>query len=189
MLMRWSRSRASLRDLADALGFPIVIADLEGQVLHETPALDALLVAESSAALLRTGIADLLTARAREARSPGRADGERPILVPSCCPIRTEHSRYLLRSCIHRAGGAPAVLLVYVERVAPPLRSEADLCETFSLTPTEARVALLLAQGKSNAEIAQALSISPHTARRHTERVLYKLAVRSRAEVAVKLLL
>jgi DNA-binding CsgD family transcriptional regulator len=109
--------------------------------------------------------------------------------MPLCYPIRTEHGRYLLRSCIHRVGGAPAVLLVYVERVAPPLRSEADLCETFSLTPTEARVALLLAHGKSNAEIAQALSISPHTARRHTERVLCKLGLRSRAEVAARLLL
>jgi DNA-binding CsgD family transcriptional regulator len=71
----------------------------------------------------------------------------------------------------------------------PALRLEADLCEAFSLTPIEARAALLLAQGKPNAEVADALSISPHTARRHTERVLYKLGARSRAEVAVRLLL
>jgi DNA-binding CsgD family transcriptional regulator len=186
--MRWSRSWASLRDLADALGFPIVIADMDGQILHETPTLCAMLAAESNANLLRTGITDLLAVCAQEARSPGGAGGDGRG-VPHCHPVRTERGRYLLRSCIHQVGGAPAVVLVYVERVSPPQRSVADLCETFSLTPTEARVALLLAEGKPNAEIADALSISPHTARRHTERVLYKLGARSRAEVGVRLLL
>jgi DNA-binding CsgD family transcriptional regulator len=58
----------------------------------------------------------------------------------------------------------------------------------FGLSPQESRVARLLAQGLSNAEVARQLCISAHTARHHTQRVLSKLEVRSRAAVAAKLL-
>jgi DNA-binding CsgD family transcriptional regulator len=58
----------------------------------------------------------------------------------------------------------------------------------FTLTPREAEVALLLAEGLDNQRIAELLSISPHTARRHTERVLRGLGIASRAAVAVTLL-
>lgn len=53
----------------------------------------------------------------------------------------------------------------------------------FGLTARESRVAYLLARRRSNAEIAHALHISPHTARRHTENVMHKLNVRSRYDV------
>lgn len=55
--------------------------------------------------------------------------------------------------------------------------------DQFGLTAREARVAYLLSRRRSNAEIARALHISPHTARRHTENVMHKLSVRSRYEV------
>jgi DNA-binding CsgD family transcriptional regulator len=57
----------------------------------------------------------------------------------------------------------------------------------FGLTAREAEVALLLGQGKSNVSIAKALGISTHTARHHTQRVLGKLKVHSRAEAGAKL--
>jgi DNA-binding CsgD family transcriptional regulator len=52
----------------------------------------------------------------------------------------------------------------------------------FHLTPREVQVAYLLAEGRSNAGVAEMLGISEHTARHHTESVLAKLGVRSRAE-------
>ena len=55
------------------------------------------------------------------------------------------------------------------------------------LTPREVQVALLLAEGLSNSALARRLEISPHTARHHTQRVLGKLAVHSRAEAGAKL--
>ena len=61
-----------------------------------------------------------------------------------------------------------------------PSRS-ATLQSTYGLTPREIQVAMLLAQGRSNVAIAAALRISPHTARHHTQRVLAKLGVHSRA--------
>lgn len=61
-----------------------------------------------------------------------------------------------------------------------PSRS-ATLQSTYGLTPREIQVAMLVAQGRSNVAIAAALRISPHTARHHTQRVLAKLGVHSRA--------
>ena len=62
-----------------------------------------------------------------------------------------------------------------------------DLCQRYGLTRRELEVARLLAQGKSNAAIAEELRISSHTARHHTQRILSKLAVHSRAEAGAKL--
>jgi DNA-binding CsgD family transcriptional regulator len=78
----------------------------------------------------------------------------------------------------------------YVITVIPERRRVPDagrLRDRFSLTPREAQVANLLALGNSNRQLARALGISEHTARRHTERVLSKLGVTSRAQVAAKL--
>jgi DNA-binding CsgD family transcriptional regulator len=66
---------------------------------------------------------------------------------------------------------------------------ESGPVERFGLSRQEFRVARLLAQGLSNDEVASRLFISTHTARHHTQRVLSKLDVRSRAAVAAKLLL
>jgi len=67
----------------------------------------------------------------------------------------------------------------------PPARER--LQRDYGLTPREAEVALLLAQGLANASIARRLDISPHTARHHTQRVLGKLGVHSRAAAAARL--
>ncbi len=57
----------------------------------------------------------------------------------------------------------------------------------YGLTEREAEVARLLAEGRRNNAIAAALGISPHTARHHTQRVLAKLGVHSRAEAGARL--
>jgi DNA-binding response OmpR family regulator len=61
--------------------------------------------------------------------------------------------------------------------------SDEDLHEKFGLTARQTAVARLLAEGCSNAEIARRLSVSYFTARNHTEQVLAKLGVQSRAAV------
>lgn len=75
-------------------------------------------------------------------------------------------------------------VLVVLSTPARAMISCEELQATFRLTPQQARTALALAAGLSNREIAEQLSISEHTARRHTEQVLLKLNVRSRAQVA-----
>lgn len=51
-----------------------------------------------------------------------------------------------------------------------------------SLTPRESEVIVLLAQGKSNAEIAEKLSVSTATVRSHVHHLLRKLGVGTRAQ-------
>ena len=58
-----------------------------------------------------------------------------------------------------------------------------DLRLKYRLTPTQARVATLLANRLTNAEIASELCVKPATARRHTEAVLFRLGVNSRFKV------
>jgi len=53
------------------------------------------------------------------------------------------------------------------------------------LSPREREVSALLAQGRTNAEIARALYISEVTVKVHVRHILQKLGVRNRAEAAV----
>ncbi len=53
------------------------------------------------------------------------------------------------------------------------------------LTPREQEILALIATGKSNQEIAEALYITPGTVRVHVHTVLHKLGVRDRTQAAV----
>src|SRR6185369_16562128 len=79
---------------------------------------------------------------------------------------------------------------------SPPLQSRADeLARTsrarggaeeawWPLTAREFEVARLVAEGLTNAEIAERLTIAPKTASAHIEHILAKLGVTRRAEIA-----
>ncbi|WP_436496307.1 LuxR C-terminal-related transcriptional regulator [Actinokineospora sp. HUAS TT18] len=56
-----------------------------------------------------------------------------------------------------------------------------------SLTPTELRIAELVAEGCSNPEVARRLVVSPRTVQTHVSRILTKLGRSSRVEIAVEL--
>jgi DNA-binding CsgD family transcriptional regulator len=56
-----------------------------------------------------------------------------------------------------------------------------------SLTPTETRVAQLVAEGRSNKEAADALFLSVNTVEANLTRIYRKLGVRSRTELAARL--
>lgn len=73
-----------------------------------------------------------------------------------------------------RGNGAPQGRVAYLQ-------------DKYGLTRRELEVATLLAQGRTNTAIANTLHISTHTARHHTQRVLGKLGVHSRAAAGAKL--
>jgi len=76
-----------------------------------------------------------------------------------------------------------------IERDRITLRRRAELAELRarydSLSPREREVASLVAQGLSNRDIAERLVVSERTAENHVQRVLNRLGLRSRAQVAV----
>lgn len=84
-------------------------------------------------------------------------------------------------------GGGASVLIV-LEQLPDDPASPASLRGRFALTPQECRIARHLIDGRSNAEIAAASVLSPHTIRRHTERILRKVGARTRAEAVSKIL-
>jgi DNA-binding CsgD family transcriptional regulator len=79
-----------------------------------------------------------------------------------------------------------AVVLVEAPRREPRL-SATRIREEYGLTQREVQVAYLLADRLRQGEIARALHISVHTARRHTENVMQKLGVQSREAVATRI--
>jgi DNA-binding CsgD family transcriptional regulator len=70
---------------------------------------------------------------------------------------------------------------------APMSAAATRLQQEYGMTRREIEVALLLADGCSNTVVARRLGISPHTARHHTQRVLGKLGVHSRAQAGARI--
>jgi DNA-binding CsgD family transcriptional regulator len=84
---------------------------------------------------------------------------------------------------VRTPAGAPLV----EARLAPAGLGPARLADTarrFGLTPAEAQVLNALLRGESNAEAARGLFVSPETVRTHVRRVLARLGVSSRRDVA-----
>ena len=169
--------RRSLGAVLDAIGVAVVLGDGRGVVLHRNAAFAHLL-----AALPPDGQAALEFVVRRVLRS------SRPSTVHE---VDLHGARYRLTVGLATAGNLSAgdAVVMTVERgtarTAPAI--ERSVGSARSLTMRETQVAELLAQGRRNAEIARALSMSEATARHHTERVMAKLGVHSRAAVAFTL--
>ena len=81
-----------------------------------------------------------------------------------------------------------AGVLVLVDRLGPELPTTRELRVSFGLRGREPQVALLAAEGLSNAAIAQRLRLSAHTVRHYLERVLTRLGLHSRNALALHLM-
>ncbi len=181
---RMAARRANLAQALDSLTDAIGLYDLHGRLLHANPVLLRLLDAEpqrdrlleemrATAAFL--GVLVSRRTKTQESGIPGLRVGE----IEAGGRYRVTGS-YVGDDLF----GPGTTVLVSVTTLRPPLPSEESLRTRFHLTRREAAVALLLAQGMANEQIAARLHISAHTARHHTESVFLKLDVHSRAEVA-----
>lgn len=81
------------------------------------------------------------------------------------------------------AGAAPA----RDEDAAPPARDE-DAAALDALTAREERILALIAEGKSNKEIARTVFLAEGTVKNYVSRIMEKLHARTRTELAVKAL-
>lgn len=163
-----ARQRAQLLRVVDELGQALAVYDRAGTLLHQTPHMVAILAGNPDAPLLSHRIE-----RARTVHAPHEVTGVR--------------MRYRVRGFRYTPAGSDALTAVVVEPGSPVPKTDRALHERFGLTPAESRVAREIAEGKSNQLVAETLFISIHTAKRHTERVLQKLGVKSRAAVRARI--
>jgi DNA-binding CsgD family transcriptional regulator len=184
--LAWSSYSAQLLQTLDSLEQPALVGDISGRVVHQTPALRVALGADPEHDRLRAEMLDLLKDVGDLARTSAQLD-YLPTVVRS---VTTLTGRYRVRACLYGESktGSCDFVIVALEFLGRCIVGCEDLRARYGLTPAEIRVALLLARGKSNIEIAQELFISPHTSKRHTEHVLHKLGARSRAEVGSKII-
>ncbi len=104
-------------------------------------------------------------------------------MVTTSHNISLGYQSYYLRGYLDRISLPIPTLMVVVERF-PALPTPALLRSAFNLTRREVEVTQLLVQGLTDREVAKELFISVHTARRHSENVLRKLGISSRAGIA-----
>lgn len=186
---RVARTGGRTLGLVDLLEDGMLLCDARGRTVHVNRALRTLLGRDPERDRLRAELGRVAAwfARCRDGRGDPVEGGAWEDLSAE---VRTSVGRYRLRGALIDAGAAEptACVLVTVEGGPLPLPPAEALCGHWGLTPRQAAVARLLAEGRSNAEVAERLGISPHTARHHTESVLLKLGVRSRAEVAARLM-
>jgi DNA-binding CsgD family transcriptional regulator len=178
-------SGAFLRTL-DMLTEGLAFFDLAANLLHANAPLQDLLRRNDGGERLRLELGSFSVELCSAARMRPREDRVEPMEERE---LATMLEFYRLRGCLiglDLFGSGPTVL-VTVQPSAPLLFSDEELKERFGLSRTESRVARLIADGRANREIADTLTISPHTARNHTSRVLAKLHARSRAEVGPRL--
>jgi DNA-binding CsgD family transcriptional regulator len=112
-------------------------------------------------------------------------------------PLREDYGELELSGRCYRliAKRAPAGtllpeagVLVLIDRLGPELPTTRELRVSFGLQGREPQVALLAAEGLSNAAIAQRLRLSAHTVRHYLERVLGRLGLHSRNALALHLM-
>jgi DNA-binding NarL/FixJ family response regulator len=94
-----------------------------------------------------------------------------------------ETAQLLALEIFNQLGARPAAELVQKKLLAIPQR-QLDKGKFGGLTMREREVAVLIAQGKSNREIAEAMTIGVKTVETYVTRILNKLGFDSRVQIA-----
>lgn len=172
--------RPGLFTALDLMGQRLGIYNRNGMLLRQTAAFDrAIDDAPDRDALLRL-------IRAAIAAIFARVGGQGNAWPAA---VALQYHGHVARASLYQPGDEPLVL-VHLDSRAGTLRTipDPELRMRYGFTAAEVRVARLIGEGKSNKNLAAALGVSEHTTRHHTERVLRKLGVHSRSEVASRLL-
>jgi DNA-binding CsgD family transcriptional regulator len=180
--------RTSLRfDAArrpDEPGAPgMVVVNRANQVELMTAPSRALLDALRSAVAPADSVPSPVSALANFARRRAAAGDPQPDVVA----IPTPSGWITLHASLPEGRGSGQVAIV-LERAASP-QTTAMRLEVEGVTPREREIARLLAQGRSNAEIAETLVLSPYTVQDHIKSLFEKTRVGSRQELVARVFL
>lgn len=182
------RSRDALVDQLDSDPRPALVFLPNGDEHYRNPAAEGLLADEHRSVLVEE-VRRLMNRLVRLRRTPRKSDPGPPALVDEPeVGVGTERFRlsatFLPPGVVDREWAA----LVRLQPLLAPLPSPGTIERRLGLTPRQSEVALHIARGRTSAEIAELLGISVHTVRRHTEAILSRLDVPSRAAVGTRIL-
>ena len=181
--------RHRIAAVADAVGAGVALADGAGRVVHRNRALLSMLQLEPEQARLEAEISS--AARTCVAAAWGCRKLDRAAQLEAATP-RSLGRRVAFANGVYTVVATalemdPPVqgeaVAVVVERAASGEFPALALRSRYGLTARELEVTRLLGGGSSNYEIARLLGVSPATARHHTEAVMVKLGVHSRARI------
>lgn len=192
MLRRLSHSSRALADAFEQFSDGMVVYDTgSGHELFRNTALQNLSLRDSDFSVVERRALELARALDGLHRRPSSNLTPRPenLCTPPLRDVRTQNSRYTLRASVlpGEMFARDQVVLVAIERHGVSLPTAETLRSRFGLTPREAQVALRLALGDGDADVAVRLGVSIHTARHHAEHIFEKLGVHSRKALALRL--
>jgi DNA-binding CsgD family transcriptional regulator len=169
--------RARLAGTPDGNGPVIVLVGPRGEIRAATPAAAAWLTTVQDAAQGRLNLT--LYAVASGARSAPSGTASARMRDPSGHWVTVQAARLL-------AGDDPEQMVVTVEPAAF-LDVARLMLAAYGSTRREQDVCLELLAGRSTAEIAQRLFISPHTVQDHLKSLFDKVGARNRNELVAKI--
>lgn len=150
--------------VADESRDGIVLCDTNGRIIHSNAVAAALMTATHTEDVQRISLAAITLGQRQQAQVNG--------FFVTASPLQLEN--------------AESIGIVTI-RAHASLPSEESLRAKFGLSRREAEVAVLLAERRTDAEIASALGISWHTVRSHVERIFAALHCHTRRDAAAKL--
>lgn len=198
----WARRPIGLQ-AAEEVPIPILFFDADARERFRNAAFRRLTQEAGGIMANKTSPASGAVARLRDVARHLAQEMTAARSGPEVLPVTRAVPPFRLRACPGVVYEGQPGVLVFVERgdADAPLPSTSETSTSGSLLPMpkqiraqtdlterESEVAELVAQGKTDQDIANQLGISVYTARRHTASILKKLALTSRAGVALELL-
>lgn len=178
-MQRFSEVRVTLFDVVDRISVPVFILGAAGRELHRNLASRTFLancpeVADSICAAVQRIGRDVLRLQQRPSS---------PTSLHATAVVWTRHGPHILNgtSTAGIPGSGAARILVTMESMRGPLLRPGY--QVAGLTKRQSEIATLLSEGLPDRRIAERLSISVHTVKRHVEAILTKLDVTSRHDV------
>lgn len=166
----------------------VVMAHADGRLIHASDQARRLLVQAVDGAFapgrLRAADAAVTSMIVRLAEMLRRADERPPRIAVSTRWGQLQLRAYRLGEGV--AGDAP--IAIRIARQEPMLLRFAEALRTLGLPPQQQDIALRMAQGKSNQEIAQEMGLSPNTVAYHVKQLFSKLNAHGRAETIAMIL-
>lgn len=182
-----AHGRDTLQKALDVLGRPLVMFSASCVMLSRTRSLLELLESEPGRDALVQSARDLAQRSLAHAAASGKRTEWEPGAGTSLCPHRRT---YTLKPYMIPAGvlcEARGVVVAIERGGRRDAAVELSALSGFGFTKRQRQVAQLLLSHYSTSEIAEALTISSHTARHHVEQVYRKAEVSGRRELRQRL--